>query len=648
MSSSQQKLDQKSLVLNPEKFIYTQYLERPDYTRPLLEVPPEARERMRGRLEFLYGSQQAGKWLPELERLLKVHQAHKPAEMLQWQKDFSPDDRLTEKDMVLITYGDLVAGDNGSPLQFLGEMLEGTNLRQTFSTLHLLPFFPYSSDKGFSVIDFREVDPNLGTWQDIKELGKQYHLLFDGVFNHVSAQSEAFRSFLDGDPTYADMVISYDSPEKLSEAERRLVLRPRTSDLLTEFQSLNGPIWVWTTFSPDQVDLNFKNPLVLLYVLETLLIYVRRGAEIVRLDAVTYLWEEPGTPCANLEQTHQIIKLLRDALDLVAPWVMLLTETNIPHADNIAYFGDGHDEAQMVYNFALPPLVLFTMQSGDAGALSRWADGLEYPSQHTTYLNILDTHDGIGLLGARGFLSPAEINRMVDIARDYGALVSFRSGPSGEEPYEINSTWFSAVNDEQADEPQALQVKRFLASRSIALALKGVPAIYLHGLIGSSSDRQAAAASGCKRDVNREVISGRKILQQVADPDSRVSLIADLLFKLSNVRASQAAFHPGGAQKVLEFSPQVFALLRTSPDGGDHILCLTNVANESVSLHIDLSEVGVGARAWRGLIDGREFEAQQDRIVVGLEPYEVAWLMPTAELEDSADSAASSSPVGGG
>lgn len=637
MTSSEQKLDQKSLVLNPDKFIYTQYLEQPDFTRPLLQVAQEDRARMRGRLEFLYGQKQAEKWLPEMERRLKVHQAHKPPEMLGWEKGFGPDDRLTEKDMVLITYGDLVVGDNGSPLRVLGEMLKRTRLRQTFSTLHLLPFFPYSSDKGFSVTNFRQVDPNLGTWHDIEKLGKHYHLMFDGVFNHISAQSAAFRSFLNGDPAFANMAIAYDSPDDLSPEQRQMLVRPRTSDILTEVQSIDGPLWVWTTFSPDQVDLNFKNPLVLMNVLETLLLYVRRGAEIVRLDAVTYLWEEPGTPSANLAQTHEIIKLLRDALNLVAPWVMLLTETNIPHADNIAYFGNGYDEAQMVYNFALPPLVLFTMQSGDAGPLTRWAAGLEYPSPHTTYLNILDTHDGIGLSGARGLLSQKEIAQMIETARKHGARVSYRTGPDGrEDPYEINCTWFSAINKEDSGEPVAFQVKRFVASRSIALALKGVPAIYIHGLIGSSNDLKGAAKSGCKRDVNRKVLSGRKLLTQVRDQDSRVSRIAEMLFRIGNIRVHQAAFHPAGGQRVLSLSPQIFAVLRTSPDQSDHILCLTNVANRECRLDVDLSELGVPAKEWRDLTRSRDLEAREGRLRIDLQPYDVAWLMPLAELDPPA------------
>lgn len=315
----------------PNKLERLPYDPEPDFTREQLEVSKPDQERLLSRLEFLYGEDKAKQFMPELLRVLKVHHAHKNPDLLEHEKSWKPEDRFSEKDFILITYGDLVMADNHSPLAALEALLERPRVEQIFNTLHLLPFFPYSSDRGFSVIDFQTVDPNLGSWQDIERIGQRYRLLFDGVFNHISAQSKAFREFLSGDPAYADIVIAYESPDALTPEQRALIVRPRTSDLLSNYQSLNGPLWVWTTFSEDQVDLNFKNPLVLIYVVETLLHYVRRGADIVRLDAVTYLWAEPGTPSVHLKQTHEIIKLMRDVLDICAPYVTLLTETNVHH-----------------------------------------------------------------------------------------------------------------------------------------------------------------------------------------------------------------------------------------------------------------------------------------------------------------------------
>jgi sucrose phosphorylase len=314
------------------------YDPKPDYTRPQLVIPSGDRERMRKRLEVLYGEEQAAAWFPELERVLTVHHAHKPDGLMELESDFDPEERFTEKDVVMITYGDLLKGEKHSPLASLAYFLERP-LKDIFNTIHILPFFPYSSDRGFSVTNFREVDPNLGTWQDIHAIGRDYKLLFDGVLNHASAQSPGFQEFLNGHPHYRDIVVWYGSPDELTAEQRMLIRRPRTSDVLTRFDAVDGARYVWTTFSPDQVDLNFHNPFVLLWVIETLLLYVRQGADIIRLDAVTYLWCELGTDCASLDETHEIIRLFRDVLDVVAPQVAILTETNVPHEENVSYFG---------------------------------------------------------------------------------------------------------------------------------------------------------------------------------------------------------------------------------------------------------------------------------------------------------------------
>ena len=400
----------------------TYYNDLPDYTRPLLEIPAAFRDRILGRLALLYGPREAEHWLPELERILKVHQAHKPPEMLEKEGHFDPRERFSQEHTLLITYGDMVRGDGPTPLSVLHRFVT-QYARGALNTLHLLPFFPYSSDRGFAVMDYRRVDERLGSWQDIQEKKRHYDLMFDAVVNHCSARSEMFQEFLNGNPAYRNFFIAYESPDELTDEQRRKIFRPRTSDILTRFETIHGPRHVWTTFSPDQVDLNFRNPTVLLQVLDGLLFYVRKGADLLRLDAVTYLWAEPGTESVHLPQTHEIVKLMRDVVDFVASGVALVTETNVPHQQNISYFGNGCDEAHLVYNFALPPLVIQAFYTGDAGALSRWAGDLHPPSDQTAFLNILDTHDGIGLQGVRGILPPEDIQVLVDRARKRGPRI---------------------------------------------------------------------------------------------------------------------------------------------------------------------------------------------------------------------------------
>ena len=253
---------------------------------------------------------------------MRVYYAHKPQALVDADAAFTPAERFSERDVVLITYGDLLTTPGRPPLQVLASFLRRF-MRGAINTVHILPFFPYSSDRGFSIIDYEEVDPRLGSWDDIAVLAAEFRLMFDGVFNHASSRSRWFQRFLNGHPGYEDFFVAFTTRDAIDPDYLRLILRPRTSDLLTPFRTINGMRFVWTTFSPDQVDLNFRNPRVLLRVVEILLAYVRRGADVVRLDAVTYIWRELGTSCAHLRETHALVQLFRAILDVVAPRVAL-------------------------------------------------------------------------------------------------------------------------------------------------------------------------------------------------------------------------------------------------------------------------------------------------------------------------------------
>lgn len=611
------------------------YAEDPDFSRPLLTVPPEATNRLFQSLKAVYGEKIAQVNMPELVRLLRVHHAHKGDDLIEAEKFMHTSQRFSESDMVLITYGDLIRAEGHSPLAALAGFLDILRRRvPVFNTLHILPFFPYTSDRGFSITDYRAVDPTLGSWLDIEAIGKSYKLMFDGVFNHASSKSRAFQEMLAGNLDYWDFAITFRSKDELTPEQRALLRRPRTSDILTQFYSIEGPVWVWTTFSPDQIDLNYHNPKVLLTVIETLLHYVRRGADLVRLDAATYMWHEPGTTSASLEKTHNLIKFFREVLDIAAPGVALVTETNVPHSENVSYFGSGHDEAQMVYNFALPPLVLHAFYRGDASWLTRWAASLDYPSSTTTFLNILDTHDGVGLMGVAQILPAAEIDFLVQTAQEHGAFISLRTAEGGGElPYEINSTWYSALNMEGAGESLELQVQRFVASRSVALALRGIPGIYFHGLIGSVSDLNLALQTKVKRDVNRATIDERDLIAEALRPNSKINLIRQFLGKLLEIRVIRKAFHPNGAQKIIQTDPAVFAVLRISPDASERVLALINVSNQVREFSIDLSALELSCAEWYGLVNGRGWTAKGGILSIVMQPYDVFWLAPLEELD---------------
>ncbi|MCF8065288.1 MAG: hypothetical protein K9K36_08600 [Desulfarculaceae bacterium] len=610
----------------PHKILYDQ---RPNYTRPALELSDQVGRDLLGHLTFLYGQSAAQAFLPELERIMKVHHAFKSQDLRDLLEARDPGRLFSEKDMILITYGDMISDGQGTPLAVLAKACDEHMLAPDI--LHILPFFPYSSDRGFSVVDFTKVDPRLGSWEDIHRLAGRYRLMFDGVLNHISAHSDAFHEFLDGNPDLQDFFIAYTSPDELTPDQRSKIFRPRVSDILTPFMTINGVRYLWTTFSPDQIDLNYRNPKVLLSVVEALLFYIRQGADLLRLDAVTYIWAEPGTECIHLAQTHEIVKLLRTVVAAVAPGVALVTETNVPHADNVSYFGSGYDEAHMVYNFALPPMVLHAVYRQDASRLAAWAAELEPPSDATAFFNILDTHDGIGLMGVKDILPPEEMDFIVQGAQANGALISMKTVEGGgEEPYEINSTWWSAINPNEG-ESHTLQLDRFVASRAVALALKGVPGVYLHGALGSSSDLEAYQRTGHKRDVNRGSVNLAVLEAESNDPSSRLGRLAPRLSHLQVTRVSQKAFHPQGRQKVLKAPEAVLALLRISPDGDERLLSLINLSASQAAFSLELPAEAAGAGTWRDLVQPGATREKNGVLDLELKPYQVMWLRPQGE-----------------
>ncbi|MFP4474209.1 MAG: sugar phosphorylase [Desulfatibacillaceae bacterium] len=606
------------------------YLTEPDYEREVYQVPDNIRQRMLEQLGVLYGRQTAKSVYVEVERLMRAHHARKPREMIEFETTLDPAERFNEEDVILITYGDLVLREGESPLDTMVYFCEAY-LRRAINTIHILPFFPYSSDRGFSVMDFEQVNPKLGTWDDIDNLKEDFRLMFDGVFNHVSAKSRWFAEFRDANPDFEDFFIVFSTRNAISADHLQIITRPRRNPILSEFTTMEGRRWVWTTFSPDQVDLNYRNPRVLVKMLQILMYYVWRGADIIRLDAVTYLWAELGTECVHLRQTHAIIKLYRAVLEAVAPSAALITETNVPHALNLAYFGDGTDEAHMVYNFALPPLVLHSFQTQNAATLTKWAANLEPVSDTATYLNFLDSHDGVGLTPAQGILTPDEVEMLALRVLEHGGFVSYKDNGDGtSSPYEANITWYSAINRFDADETADFQIRRFLASRSIPLVLMGVPAVYLHGLLGSKNDRDAVVHEAQNRSINRMVIDADSLEVALNDPASTTRKISLALTRMILKRTQHKAFHPNGPQKVLSLDDGLFAVLRSAPDGSQHVLCLTNVTPLRIDVAVSPRHTGLHVDEYYDILGKQTHETREGVLAVTILPYDVLWLRTPA------------------
>lgn len=513
-----------------------------------------------------------------------------------------------EKDVVLITYADQfsAAGEDALPVftRFYNKWLS-----HSFSHVHLLPFYPWSSDDGFSVIDYHEVAPETGTWSDIAELKQSASLMFDYVCNHMSAKSQWFANYLQQTPGYEDFFISVDPKTDLS-----AVTRPRALPLLTPFTLHDGSVrHLWTTFSEDQIDLNFASPDVLIAMVDVLLHYLMEGANYIRLDAVGFMWKIPGTHCIHLEQTHQLIQLFRAITEAVAPGTVIITETNVPHKDNISYFGNGENEAQMVYQFSLPPLVLHAIHRQDVRTLSQWASSLELPSTKTTWFNFLASHDGIGLNPLRGILPESDILSLVEKLQQEGALVNWKNNPDGtRSPYEINVTYLDALSPKNAADNE--RIARFILAHAVLLSFPGVPAIYIQSVLGSRNDYEGVERLGYNRAINRKKYIAGEIDSELSNTTGIRHKIFKQLSELIAIRRAEQVFHPDS-----------HALFETS---GKHILKIIRVAKkgERITALFNFSQYIQTVNS-EG-ISGTELIAKENisGTTLTLNPWQVMWI----------------------
>lgn len=510
-----------------------------------------------------------------------------------------------QDDVFLITYGDqFFHGDEAKMATF--QKVYDKFFADSFPIVHFLPFFPYSSDDGFSVIDYEQVNPEIGDWADVQVMSEKARLMFDFVCNHMSAESNWFKGYLKNEAIYRDFFIEEDPAVDLS-----MVTRPRTSPLLSKFTDNEGKTrHIWTTFSEDQIDLNFANPKVLLRMVDVLLFYLDQGADFVRLDAIGFLWKKIGTSSIHLEETHNVVQLFRSIADEVAPGTVLITETNVPHKDNISYLGDGTNEAQMVYQFPLPPLVLHAIRTGDTHYLKAWAQEICPPSQQTSFFNFLASHDGIGVNPIRGIIPEEEILALVDELKQDGALVNNKQNPDGTfSPYEINTTYMDALSN-QADSDE-LRIKRFLLAHSVLLTIIGIPAVYVQSILGSRNYYEGVKETGANRTINRQKYEASEIAQELLATGSLRNQVYRQLQELIQLRRSEAAFHPNHSMEVLPSEDNIFAIVRNN-----EIYALHNMSNQVGTIQLDEG-------LYTNLLTKNECPIEG---TIKLDPYQFVWL----------------------
>ena len=520
-----------------------------------------------------------------------------------------------QTDSLVIAYGDSVLADNEKPLQTLNRFLD-KYMRSSISGVHILPFYPFTSDDGFSVLDYSSVNESLGDWDHINVIANNYSLMADLVVNHCSARSPWFENFKQGrDPGHNFFYTA--SPED----DLSAVVRPRTNDLLREVETATGTQHVWCTFSHDQVDLNFRNPEVLKQFVSIIKQYLDNGVRIFRLDAIAFLWKELGTNCLNLPQTHEMVRLFRTLIEQAQHDAIIITETNIPNRENLSYFGNA-DEAHCVYNFSLPPLLVNSLVTGSCAYLKQWMMSMPPARNGTAYFNFVASHDGIGLRPAEGLLSDTEINTLVATVQGFGGHVSWRAlDDGGSKPYEINISLFDALQGTVSGTDN-LGLQRFVCAHAIMLALEGIPAIYIHSLVGTRNDHQRVENSGHNRAINRHQWDYSQLAEKLADQHSTHHQVYNQLKQLLQIRRRQTAFHPNATQFTLHLGDQLFGFWRQSLDRQQSIFCISNISDQVQ--HLSLADINlIDNEQWQDLISGQTCMANMQ---LPMQPYQTVWI----------------------
>lgn len=521
-----------------------------------------------------------------------------------------------QQDVMLITYGDSIVVEGEAPLKTLKRTLD-IYLKDSVSMVHILPYYPHSSDGGFAVSDYEIINPDLGDWSDVTEISHGYQIMADLVVNHCSSEHPWFKAFIAGDKTYDNYFVQALPDEDLSE-----VVRPRTSPLLRHTMTADGDKYVWCTFSHDQIDLNFANKDVYLEVMRLISMYIDQGASIFRLDAIGFLWKKIGTSCIHLPETHQAIQLMRALIEYRLPHGIIITETNVPKKENLTYFGNAN-EAHMVYNFSLPPLLINAMLTGSAKHLKTWLMSMPPAQMGTTFLNFIASHDGIGVRPAEGILDPEEIQNMIHVLQSFGARVSWRAGLNGEKsPYEINVALIDAFKGTSEGEDD-FQIARMLCAHAIAIALEGVPAIYVHSFFGTENDYDNLAITEHNRDINRRKWQENQLVPLLEDSSSMHSQVLAGLNNLISIRKQQAAFHPNATQFTLHLPDQLFGFWRQSLMRNQSIFVINNVTNKPQNLSLTQLNL-IDMDEWKELISGEMIDDLFGEMV--LQPYQTVWI----------------------
>ena len=500
-------------------------------------------------------------------------------EIVQLIEDFNKKNRvnkinISEKTSLVISYGDNIYSSQSSSMKIFQKFFQ-KNLEKLFDTIHFLPFYPSSSDSGFAVKDHYQIDKKIGNWSDLKKISKSKKIMADVVINHASARGLWFKNFLKRKKPGKDYFLTVNSKFNTSK-----VVRPRDHKLLKKIKIFEKNDYLWRTFSPDQIDLNFKNPSVLLRFIKIIIHLINNGVTIFRLDAIAYLWKQNGTKCINLSQTHEIIKLLRVVTSLLNIQTLIITETNLPEKENLSYFGK-NNEANWVYNFSLPPLLIHAFLFENSSYLNQWSRKLPSTKHGNCYLNFIASHDGIGIRPTEGILNEKTLSSFLKRLKKNGSKFSYRKVQNkSKKVYEANITVFDALRKSDFDPKGLFFLERYISAHAIMVSFEGVPAVYFNSLFGKSNDEAKYIITGNNRDVNRYKWNFNNINTKLRDKKSKQSIFYRNIGALLEIKRKQKAFHPNASRININLGPKIFCFKRISKDKKQSIICMTNLSSK--------------------------------------------------------------------
>ncbi len=532
-------------------------------------------------------------------------------------EEIRDNDRWNESHSVLITYADSIYKNGEATLITLREILN-KHFGSLSKVVHILPFLKSTSDGGFAVSSYDSLEEKFGDWDDLKSISNNHYLMADLVLNHVSSSHPWVQQFIKSQEPGISNVFS---PKQNLDWSN--VVRPRSSSLFSQINTDDGPKQVWTTFGPDQIDLNWHNPKMTLEFLNLIITYLSNGIKWFRLDAVGFIWKESGTTCLHLPKAHSIVKLLRVLLNNLLEDGVLITETNVPQKENLSYLIPD-DEAHMAYNFPLPPLLLEAIITSRADILNSWIFDWPKLPEDTTLFNFTASHDGVGLRALEGLMNEQRIKNLLINCEKRGGLVSHRRLSNGDDkPYELNISWWSAMEDSSRDSNR-FQFERFILTQLLVMALKGVPAFYLPALLASENDIKSFSMTGQRRDLNREKFKLDNLLSVLNNPESNANRNLKYLCNAMDVRSELKQFHPCSEMKCLSEGRSDIVVIKRSK-GPESVFAIHNMTENKINYQLndnDLPKIIDNDFNTQDLLTSTKYNWKN----ISLDPFQVIWL----------------------